>query len=53
MLVGKPEGKELLGDLGVDGRIILKCMLKELDARVWDGFIWLLIGSGGWLLLTE
>ena len=33
-LVGKPQGERPLGELGVDGRIILKCILKE-----WDGGI--------------
>jgi hypothetical protein len=27
-LVGKPEGKNHLEDLGIDGRIILKCTLE-------------------------
>jgi hypothetical protein len=27
ILVGKPEGKRPLGVLGVDGKIILKCMV--------------------------
>jgi len=26
-----------LGDLRVDGRIILKCSLKKLHVRVWTG----------------
>jgi hypothetical protein len=25
----KPEGKDYLQDLGVDGRIVLKCILKK------------------------
>jgi hypothetical protein len=29
-----------LGDLGADGRIILKEMLEEQGVRVWTGFIW-------------
>jgi hypothetical protein len=28
ILVGKHEAKEPFGDLGADGRIILKCILK-------------------------
>ena len=44
-LVGKPEGKKHLGDLGVNGRIILKKYLQEVGcvcmdwidlARDWD-----------------
>jgi hypothetical protein len=26
-------------DVGVDGRIILKCILEEYGLRVWTGFI--------------
>jgi hypothetical protein len=37
-------------DIGVDGRIILKCMSGKLDWRVWIVFIWLRIGTGGGLL---
>jgi hypothetical protein len=29
-LVGKPEGRRPFEDLGVDGRIILKCILKKI-----------------------
>jgi hypothetical protein len=29
ILVGKPEEKKPLGDLGLDGRIILKCILEN------------------------
>jgi hypothetical protein len=32
VLVGKPEGKKHLENVGVDGRIIIKCFLKK-----WDG----------------
>ena len=31
VLVGKPEGKNHLEDPGVDGRIILKCILEKWD----------------------
>jgi hypothetical protein len=31
VLVGKPEGKRLLGRLRHHGRIILKCILKKQD----------------------
>jgi hypothetical protein len=31
ILVGKPEGKRPLEDSGVDGRVILKSMLKKWD----------------------
>jgi hypothetical protein len=29
VLVGKPEERDNLKDLGIDGRMILKCTLKE------------------------
>jgi hypothetical protein len=37
-------------DLGVDGKIILKWILRKQDAGVWTGFIWLRIGTRGGLL---
>jgi len=44
-LVGRPDGKSYLEDLDIDGRIILKWILKK-----WDGLLWLKIGRGGGLL---
>jgi hypothetical protein len=44
------KGRDNLRDLGVDGRIILKCMLKKKGVRVWAGFIWLRTGTSGGLL---
>jgi hypothetical protein len=32
---------DLLGDLGIDGKILLKQILKKQDVRVWIGFMWL------------
>jgi hypothetical protein len=37
--------RDLLQDLGVDGRIILKGILKFFDGMVLAGFIWR--GGGG------
>jgi hypothetical protein len=33
----KPEGKTHTGDLGVDGQIILKWVLKKQGVKVWTG----------------
>jgi hypothetical protein len=49
-LVGSLRETEHLEDLGVDGRIILKWILKKWDGVAWTGLIWLRIGTGGGLL---
>jgi hypothetical protein len=36
--------------LGLDGRIILKCILKKNDGRILIQFIWLSAGSSGGFL---
>jgi hypothetical protein len=47
VLVGRPEGKNHLGDPGVDGRIILIWIFRMWDVGVWVGSSWLRIGTGG------
>jgi hypothetical protein len=39
-------GRDYLGGLGVDGRIILKRFLKKQSFGMWTGFIWL---RRGWV----
>jgi hypothetical protein len=36
-----------LGDLNIDGRIILKWLIKKYVVRMWTDFMWLRIGSSG------
>jgi hypothetical protein len=43
-------GKDHLGDLGVDGRILLQYVLKKYGMTMRTGFIWLKKGFSGWLL---
>jgi hypothetical protein len=41
ILLGRPEGKILLGNLGADGRIILKWIFKKWYGEAWTGMVWL------------
>jgi len=45
VLVGKPEGKNRLGNPRVDGGIMLRWIFRKWD--VWTGSSWLRIGTGG------
>jgi hypothetical protein len=42
--------KDPVGDIVVDGRIILKCILEKYNVNVWIGFIWLRAWNIGGLL---
>ena len=50
VLVEKPEGKGPLDDLGVDERIIIKCIFNKRDGGMWTGLILLRVDTGGGLL---
>jgi len=39
-LVGRRRGRSHLEDLGVDGRIIVKWILKKWDGELWTGLTW-------------
>jgi hypothetical protein len=49
VLVGKPEERGHLENLGIDGMLML---LNKSDGRVWTGFIWIRIGLNGGQLQT-
>jgi len=46
VLVGKLEGKNHWGDLGVDGWIILGRISRRWDVGIWTGLGWPRIGRG-------
>ena len=45
--MGKPKGKNHLGDPGTDGRIIQRWIFREWDVGLWTGSKWLRIWTGG------
>jgi len=47
---GKPRDRDHLEDIGVDGRIILKGVLKKSVGRVWKGLVGSRRGRSGALL---
>jgi len=47
VLVEKPEGKNHLGDPGVDGRTKLRWIFRKWYGWVWIGSSWLRIGTYG------
>jgi len=44
---GNLRERDYCEDPGVDGRIILRCILRKWDVEVWTGLIWLRVGTGG------
>ena len=47
VLVRKPEGKSHWGNQDIDGRIILRWILRKWEGVVGTGWSWLRIGTGG------
>jgi len=47
VLLGKPEGKNQWGDLGVDGWIIVGWISRRWDVGIWTGLGWTRIETGG------
>ena len=39
--------RDHLGDTGIDGKIILRWILKKWDVGVWNESSWLKVGIGG------
>ena len=50
VLVGKTRERDILEDLGVDGRILLKWIFRKYVGASWAGLIWLSRGTCGELL---
>ena len=49
---GNLRERDHLGDLGVDGRIILRWIFRKWDVGVWTGLSWFRIGTvGGYLCI--
>jgi hypothetical protein len=45
--VGKPKERYHLEDLGIDGKITLKFVLKQRTERMWTGLVCLRTGTSG------
>ena len=44
---GNLRERDILEDLGVEGRITLRWIFRKWDVVVWTGSIWIMIGTGG------
>jgi len=45
VLVGRPEGKELLGRPGRRWKDNIKWIFEKLDGEAWTGLIWFKLGT--------
>jgi hypothetical protein len=43
ILIGEPERRDHLENIGVKGKIILEWIFEKQDGRVWIGLMWLRI----------
>jgi hypothetical protein len=46
-LVGKMKKRDYSNDLGENGKVILKQILRKQDWRTWTVIVWLRIWTGG------
>jgi len=47
---GNLRERDHLEDAGIDGRMILRWILRKCDVEIWTGSSWLRIGTGDGLL---
>jgi len=47
ILLGNLRERDHLGDQGLDGRIIIRWIIRKWDVGAWTGSSWLVIGTGG------
>jgi hypothetical protein len=50
VLVEKLKERNHLGDPGIDGRIITRCIFRKWVTAIWTGPSWFRIGTDGGLL---
>jgi hypothetical protein len=53
VVVGKTKERHHVEDFHMDGRILLKWVLKKQEGKEWDRPVWLRIGTSGGFLLRS